>query len=156
MAGAVNGCPVSSKSAEGCQSTCLLTPSDSMEGFIGVAMQHHHALTQAAVLQLAEALGGVSHLRSLDLGGNDIKAEGIAALMKAIESHKELRQLELGYNVIGAEGAEAVANALKYNTTVRASLCLPATSLHLAGLCRQLTCSWLIKTIITFSRIPGR
>ena len=61
----------------------------------------------------------MSHLRSLDLGGNDIKAEGITALMKAIEGHKQLRQLELGYNVVGAEGAQAVADALKYNTTVR-------------------------------------
>ena len=71
------------------------------------------------MLQLADALSAVSHLRSLDLGGNDIKAEGISALMKAIEGHKELRQLELGYNVIGAEGAQAVADALKYNPTVR-------------------------------------
>lgn len=82
---------------------------------------------------MAEALGGISHLRSLDLGGNDIKAEGVAALMKAIENHKELRQLELGYNVIGAEGAEAVANALKYNTTVRHILCPPPASMQAAG-----------------------
>ena len=78
----------------------------------------------AALLQLADALTEVSHLRSLDLGGNDIKAEGITALMKAIEGHKELRQLELGYNVIGAEGAQAVADALKYNPTVRLAYCI--------------------------------
>ncbi len=75
------------------------------------------------MVQLADALSKVSHLQSLDLGGNDIKAEGITALMKAIEAHKELRQLELGYNVIGAEGAQAVADALKYNPTVQSATC---------------------------------
>ncbi len=72
-------------------------------------------------VQLAEALTGDSSLVSLDVGGNNIGPEGIAALAGALRGNDALRTLELGYNPIREKGAQALADVVKYDLQVRAA-----------------------------------
>lgn len=67
---------------------------------------------------MAEALKGDKRLAILDVGGNNIGPDGIAALGSALSGHKALKTLELGYNPIGEVGARSLANILKYELAV--------------------------------------
>ena len=71
------------------------------------------------MLQLAEALKGNEHLRELDVGGNNIEADGVKALLNALRGSRTLQTLELSYNPFGVEGAKAVTDVLKYDLPVR-------------------------------------
>ena len=55
---------------------------------------------------------------SLDVGGNNIGPEGIAALAGALRGNDALRTLELGYNPIREKGAQALADVVKYDLQV--------------------------------------
>jgi Ran GTPase-activating protein (RanGAP) involved in mRNA processing and transport len=64
-------------------------------------------------------------LQKLDLGSNNIGAEGAASLADALKANTSLQILDLRYNVIGASGAAgaagaaALADALKANTSLQ-------------------------------------
>ena len=58
------------------------------------------------------------------MDGNDIGAEGAAALADALKENTTLTALYLNGNDIGAEGAAALVDALKENTTLTTLLYL--------------------------------
>ena len=68
--------------------------------------------------QIATALEGDSSLVSLDVGGNNIEATGITALVNALKGNANLKSLELGYNPIRDKGAQALADVVKYDLKV--------------------------------------
>jgi hypothetical protein len=68
--------------------------------------------------QIAAALKGDASLQSLDIGGNNIGPEGIAAVAEALRGNENLATLELGYNPIGEAGAKALAAVIKYDLKV--------------------------------------
>ena len=72
-----------------------------------------------ARLQITEALKSNARLEALDVGGNNIDAEGIAVLMAALRGNTVLKTLELGYNPIEEKGAEELSAAIKYDLPVR-------------------------------------
>ncbi|CAI5503839.1 unnamed protein product [Closterium sp. Naga37s-1] len=51
-------------------------------------------------------------------GGNNIHAEGIAAICDALKENSTITTLELGYNPIGPEGAKALADTVKFHGNV--------------------------------------
>ncbi len=67
---------------------------------------------------LAEALKINATLTSMDLGGNQIGAEGARALAEALKANMTLICMALADNEIGNEGAKALADALSVNTTL--------------------------------------
>lgn len=73
----------------------------------------------AASAQIAAALKGDASLQALDIGGNNIGPDGIAAVAEALRGNENLATLELGYNPIGAAGAKALAAVIKYDLKVR-------------------------------------
>ncbi|GMI54804.1 hypothetical protein ScalyP_jg10355 [Parmales sp. scaly parma] len=54
-------------------------------------------------------------LEVLDLGGNDIEAEGCKAICEAISKNNKLRELNLSHNPLGRNGGYAVAEMLEEN-----------------------------------------
>ena len=54
-------------------------------------------------------------VNSLNLGNNDIGAEGAERLAAALERNTTLTSLNLGFNGIGAQMAERLARALDLN-----------------------------------------
>ncbi|CAF4318322.1 unnamed protein product, partial [Rotaria magnacalcarata] len=54
-------------------------------------------------------------LTTLNLGYNDINAEGAQYLADALRNNTTLTTLNLGYNDINAEGGQYLADALRTN-----------------------------------------
>jgi hypothetical protein len=64
-------------------------------------------------------------VKSINLEGNEIAAEGASALADALKSNTSVTSINLNFNAIGDKGASALADALKVNTSV--------TRIHLYG-----------------------
>jgi NLR family CARD domain-containing protein 3 len=60
-------------------------------------------------------------MTALDIGGNNIGPDGIAAVAAALKGNQTLETLELSYNPIGDKGAKALADVLKYDAKARRS-----------------------------------
>ena len=75
------------------------------------------------VVQIASALEGDATLVSLDVGCNNIAAQGITALAEALKGNENLKSLELGYNPIHEKGAQALADVVKYDLKVLPLMC---------------------------------
>ena len=69
-------------------------------------------------VQIAEAIKGDQKLTLLDLGGNNIGSDGVAAISAALKGHTALKTLDLASNPIGDAGARALADVLKYDLAV--------------------------------------
>ena len=67
---------------------------------------------------LEKTLGGNTTLTTLNLGMNQIGAEGAKAIGSALEKNTTLTTLNLWENNIGFEGAKAIGSALEKNTTL--------------------------------------
>ena len=76
-------------------------------------------MRRVCACQITEALKSNAGLEALDVGGNNIDAEGIAVLMAALRGNTVLKTLELGYNPIEEKGAEELSAAIKYDLPVR-------------------------------------
>ena len=74
-------------------------------------------------MQIASALRGDTSLQSLDIGGNNIGAQGITAVAEALRGNENLATLELGYNPISEAGAKALASVIKYDLKVHSGPC---------------------------------
>lgn len=72
--------------------------------------------------QIAEAIKAAPKLTDLELGGNNLGADGASAIAAAIKGHKELKTLDLSSNAIGVGGARALADALKFDLAVSVRL----------------------------------
>jgi hypothetical protein len=67
---------------------------------------------------IAKALEKNTTLTTLDLSGNKIGDDGAKLIAKALEKNKTLTTLGLSGNKIGAEGAKLIAKALEKNKTL--------------------------------------
>ena len=81
----------------------------------GIRIGEKRAIGEKGAIVLLNALTTNKTLQYLDLGWNNIGAEGIA---NALKTNKTLQVLNLEYNNIGI-GAIALANALKTNKTLQ-------------------------------------
>ncbi|EOD32724.1 hypothetical protein EMIHUDRAFT_42817, partial [Emiliania huxleyi CCMP1516] len=68
---------------------------------------------------IAEALRGNRVLTDLNLGNNEIRDEGAAAIAEALRVNGVLTKLYLAFNSIGDDGAEALASALRVNGVLK-------------------------------------
>ena len=75
-------------------------------------------MTFKCTWQLGPALKTCAALTNLDLGGNNIGAEGIHLLLDNIKGNSALMTLELGYNPFGPEGAKYLTDALKFDLKI--------------------------------------
>ena len=69
---------------------------------------------------LAPALGHLTALTAINLGGNTLGAEGAAALAPALSCLTALASLEVSHNYFGADGVAALAPALSRLTALKA------------------------------------
>ncbi|EFH68963.1 hypothetical protein ARALYDRAFT_888610 [Arabidopsis lyrata subsp. lyrata] len=75
--------------------------------------------------KIADALKQNRSIATIDLGGNNIHAEGVNAIAQALKDnaiittfHGNVKMLKLGWCQIAAKGAEHIADMLRYNNTI--------------------------------------
>ena len=68
---------------------------------------------------LGQCLENTTSLTTLSLNGNGIGVEGAATLGKCLQYNKSLTMLNLHLNAYGGDGAAAVGECLKHNTSLR-------------------------------------
>lgn len=90
----------------------------------------HKRITNKQVLQIADALGGNTHVTEIWLTNNEISDEssdGIAKttsagavgyLMSALEGNRTVLEVYLGGNKIGTKGVASVCNMLRVNSVI--------------------------------------
>jgi len=73
---------------------------------------------------------GAITVASLNLGHNDLKAEGAKSLAEALTVNTALTSLDAGWNSITGEGAEQLAKAVLEHTTLKDFCSIPLTNLR--------------------------
>ncbi|WP_341789287.1 hypothetical protein [Rickettsia endosymbiont of Polydrusus tereticollis] len=73
-------------------------------------------LEKRGLKQKAESLR--NDATSLDLGHNQIEAEGAKVLADALKTNSSIASLDIGWNQIGDEGIRVFADALKINNSI--------------------------------------
>jgi ABC-type sugar transport system substrate-binding protein len=96
----------------------LRTTGRALRGARSSARDDGFTVGHPVCVQLAKALEDNTVLVTLDIGGNNIGPDGIAALAAALKGNETLKTLELGYNPIGPTGAEALCSVVKYDVKV--------------------------------------
>lgn len=76
-------------------------------------------LTDADMLELADALKGNSSVTHIDVSQNSFSDEGVIALAEALEGNTSVTSLKVTITTFGDDGMEAVAAMLKNNSTIR-------------------------------------
>ena len=79
---------------------------------------YNNSITDAQVLQLAEAINDNCTLKSLNLSNSSINDTGAEALAAALHHNSTLEKLNLSHNVISDAGATNLAQALHHNSTL--------------------------------------
>jgi Ran GTPase-activating protein (RanGAP) involved in mRNA processing and transport len=75
---------------------------------------------ESMLQQLADALRGNTSLTAIDLGGNELGAQGVKYIADALRVNTSLTTVYLGGNEIGDQGAQYLADALRVNSSLNA------------------------------------